>query len=79
MIELPIASCKQCGTQFRQKREDQKFCSPAHRQKWHRKQQSRGGPAVELLISWRETRGGKKGVLADLARMVDGWIKEDLK
>lgn len=79
MIELPIGKCAQCKIQFRQKREDQRFCSKPHRQAWHRKQQARGGPAVELLIAWRASRGKKAGVLAEIARMVDKWIKEDRK
>ncbi len=77
MIELPTGTCKECGVEFRMKREDQKFCSSVHRAKWHRRQQARGGPAVELLIAWRVSRGSKKGVLAEIARIVDKWIKED--
>lgn len=77
MIELPIRTCKECGEKFRAKREDQVFCRPQHRQKWHRRQQVRGGRAVELLIAWRKSRGGKKGALGEIARMVDEWIKED--
>lgn len=79
MIELPIGVCAQCGIEFRQKREDQRFCCKPHRQKWHRKQQVRGGPAAELLIVWRKSRGRKNGVLAEIARMVDKWIMEDRK
>ena len=79
MIELPIGTCKECGTEFRQKRGDQKFCSPRHRQKWHRRAQVRGGAAVEKLIAWRVTRGGAKGALGDIAHMVDQWIRDDKK
>ncbi len=78
MKELPIRSCKECGEDFRQKRADQVFCSMACRHKYHRRAQVRGGRAVELLLQWRKTRG-KKGLLTDLAAMVDGWIKEDRK
>ncbi len=79
MIELPVGKCKECGVDFRMKREDQKFCDPAHRQKWHRRAQARGGAAIEKLIAWRVTRRSKKGALGEISRMVDQWITEDRK
>lgn len=79
MKELPIKECKFCGDRFRQKRHDQVFCGRRCRQTFHRRAEVRGGKAVALLIEWRRTRGGKKGILADIAHMVDGWISEDRK
>jgi len=76
MKELPVRNCRMCGDDFRQKRIDQTFCQPSCRQKYHRRIELRGGKAVELLIKWRKTRG-KKGLLSDIAAMVDEWIKED--
>jgi len=78
MKDLPIKQCKECHEDFRQKRNDQKFCDAWCRQKWHRRVELRGGKAVELLISWRVSRG-KKGILGEIAAMVDEWIKEDRK
>lgn len=77
MIELPVRKCRLCGGDFRQKRADQVFCKPAHRKTFHRRAELRGAKAVELLIAWRMTRGGKKGILGEIAAVVDGWIKED--
>ncbi len=79
MIELPIGKCKECGEKFRQKRNDQRFCTAEHRQKWHRRSQVRGGAAIEKLIAWRVSRGAKKGALGEIAHMVDQWITEDRK
>lgn len=77
MKELPVKVCKECGDAFRQKRTDQIFCQSACRKMWHRRTELRGGAAVEKLIEWRITRGSKKGILGEIAAMVDGWIKED--
>lgn len=78
MKDLPITPCKECAEDFRQKRNDQKFCGAECRQKWHRRVELRGGKAVELLIAWRVSRG-KKGILGKIAAMVDTWVKEDRK
>jgi len=75
--ELPVRKCRFCGDEFRAKRHDQVFCGKAHRQAFHRRAELRGATAVELLIAWRVTRGGKKGILGEIAAVVDGWIKED--
>jgi len=75
--ELPVRKCRLCGDEFRAARHDQVFCSKEHRQKFHRRAELRGAKAVELLIAWRVTRGGKKGILGEIAAVVDGWVKED--
>jgi len=75
--DLPIRKCRFCGDEFRVKRQDQVFCSRQHRQAFHRRAEIRGAQATELLIAWRVTRGGKKGILGEIAAVVDGWIKED--
>lgn len=75
--DLPIKRCKNCGEEFRRKRLDQVFCQAECRQAYHRRNEVRGGRAVELLIEWRTTRGGKKGILGEIARIVDGWIRQD--
>ena len=77
MKELPIAICRECGGEFRQPRPEKLFCRNKCRYTWWRRKQIRGGQAVDMLIEWRATRGAKKGILADLAHMVDGWIRED--
>jgi len=77
--ELPIAACRLCGEEFRQKRNDQRFCETACRKKYHRNIEQRGGRAVEMLIEWRNSRGSKKGALTKIAALVDSWIREDRK
>ena len=75
--ELGTTDCRFCGDEFRKARLDQVFCSKKCRQAFHRRAELRGGKAVALLIEWRVTRGGKKGILGDIAAVVDEWIKED--
>jgi len=77
IIDLPIKQCRECGAQFRQRRADQIFCCSGHKAHWHRRAQVRGGQAYSLLMDWRKTRGGRAGVLSDIAHIVDGWIRED--
>lgn len=75
--ELPVRKCRFCGDEFRAKRIDQVFCTGKHRQAFHRRAELRGAKAVEMLIAWRVTRGSKKGILGEIANIVDEWVKED--
>lgn len=75
--ELPVCACRECAELFRQKRRDQVFCCNACNRKFYRRKEIRGAKAVEKLIEWRKTRGGRKGVLTELAEITDGWIRED--
>lgn len=77
ILELPVKNCKECGRRYRAKRCDQKFCTPDCKKKWFRRAQTRGAQAYDMLLTWRKTRGGKKGILSAIALVVDGWIADD--
>lgn len=75
--ELPVMECPECHGTFRQKRKDQIFCQHTCNRRFYARKGRRGAKAVDMLKEWRETRGSKKGVLGDIAHMVDGWIRDD--
>lgn len=53
------------------------FCSKRCTRAWWSMARRRGGQVYRDLIEWRTTRGKKKGAIANIAHVVDGWIKED--
>ena len=69
--------CLSCGGSLAGKRHDAKYCSNFCRNKWWRTAEVRGAQVYQLLIEWRTTRGNRKGVLGDIAHVVDKWISED--
>lgn len=77
IVELPVGRCRECATRFRKKRHDQIFCHPNCKKAWWRRAEDRGKQAYPMLMEWRRTRGTKKGVLSDLAHLVDGWVADD--
>ena len=73
--------CRMCGAQVRRLkprgRSRTEFCSQECQRKWWVIAKQRGGQIYKLLIEWRTTRGTRKGVVGDMAAMIDGWISED--
>ena len=72
--------CHWCWTPFLPKLtggRPRRFCGTKCRNAYFRQHQVRGGTAYPLLMEWRRTRGKRKGVLAELAALVDQWIEED--
>ena len=75
--DTPERACRFCGGSLAGRDFRSEFCSPTHKDLWWRKARTRGGQAYSLLMEWRSTRGKRKGLLGDLAWMVDQWIAED--
>ena len=69
--------CRRCGASLAGLDYRSEFCGKTCRDRWWQQARVRGGAAYALLVEWRTTRGRRKGVLADLAHLVDGWLAED--
>ncbi len=68
--------CRLCGNSFVPRRHDQEFCQAKCRRDWHRREIERAGRAYRMLMVWARTRG-QKITLAEIKKMVHGWIEED--
>ena len=49
--DRPVRRCKECGSEFRERRHWQEFCLSACRMVWHRKEQAKA------LRAYRAQRG----------------------
>lgn len=76
-IKYDPRQCKMCLVRFKPVRVDQCFCGEKCRNSWNYRAASRGRAAYDLLVKWRRTRGKRKGVLSDLAFLVDAWLDDD--
>jgi hypothetical protein len=81
-MRLPYrrCTCPECGERFQTARADKRFCSASCKRRYWHKAEQRGAQVYDLLIRWRRRRhepGGTKGILGQLAHIVDGWIQED--
>ncbi len=68
--------CRFCETSFVPRRHDQEFCGAKCRRDWHRREGERARRAYSMLMVWARTRG-QKITLAEIKKMVHGWIEED--
>lgn len=73
----PDRKCRRCGVSLVGLDYRSEFCGKTCRDRWWQQARVRGGTVYQLLVDWRTTRGKKKGILGDLAFIVDGWIAED--
>lgn len=75
------ATCRHCGGPLKRQgatgRIQTDFCSKRCTTAWWSMARRRGGQVYKELIDWRTSRGKKKGALANIAHIVDGWIAED--
>lgn len=76
-IEHKPMACKFCGAKFIPSRAHQEFCTRGHRIEFHKIAAARGGQVYEKLMRWRLSRGRQKGLLGDVAAVIDGWIDAD--
>jgi hypothetical protein len=70
----PRGRCRHCGAEFFKRRDDQVFCSTAHRRAYWSWRESRGAQAVDLLIRWRRDR--RRGSLAALTAFADDLLRD---
>lgn len=71
--------CKWCEVSFQPVRLAQDFHSDTCRRKWWSLARGRAGQIYELAYRWRKHRkdGKGKGLLSEIAHIVDQWIIED--
>lgn len=75
--DTPRRTCRFCEGSLAGLDHRALYCSTTCRERWWQRARVRGAQAYSMLIDWRLTRGGKKGILGDLAHLVDKWIQED--
>lgn len=72
--------CHWCWTPFIPKAitgRPRRFCGERCKTAHFNQARTRGAQAYPLLLEWRRTRGKRKGLLGDLANLVDLWIEQD--
>lgn len=62
-------TCPECATTFTPRREHGRFCQPACAKAWNNRNVAQGGPMVQLVKAWLQTRHAKPGTReADICR-----------
>ena len=61
-VKQPVArSCAECGSTFETSRETARYCSSDCGKAWNNRNTTRGGPVMQILQAWHDTRHAKPG------------------
>lgn len=71
----PVSFCRECGSPYYPRRDDQEYCAPTCRSKFHKRRYERGAQLYDFAMDWRGKR--RKGGFTALCQMVDEWLRDE--
>jgi hypothetical protein len=83
----PARHCAECGLEFTPIANNGRFCCAQHRRDYGNREQLRGAQLLRVAYHHRrlasgstpEDRKDSGAYLSAMSRMIDGWIREDLR
>ena len=80
-ITAPNRRCPECGEPFRATHGRQAFCTTAHKETFHNRQQKRGKVMMSLAQVWRagkrKASDDSRFAFAEMCALLDGWNRDD--
>ncbi len=83
----PLKHCAECGMEYRPSANNNRFCSNQHRKDYNNREALRGAQLLRVAYHHRrlasgstpEERKDSGAYLSAMSRLLDGWIREDMR